>query len=202
MQAPDLPARYTAVLESRRDDVAQRLTPVLASAAGPIVWEVGCGHGHFLTAYGAAHRDRLCIGVDIESQRIERAEKKRQRARLHNVHFIRAEARLFLQALPPTAPIQDVFILFPDPWPKSRHHKHRLLQAGFLAQLAAHTTRDAQIYFRTDHQEYFLEARSAIEESSYWRLTDAPWPFEHATVFQNRAERHESFVARKRGAHS
>jgi tRNA (guanine-N7-)-methyltransferase len=198
MRTPELPTHYQALLERRREVVAEKLQSILPPSASAFTWEVGCGHGHFLTAYATAHPDRLCIGVDIESARIERAEKKRIRAALPNLHFIHAEARLFLQALPSHGRIHEVFVLFPDPWPKSRHHKHRLLQPGFLETLALHTTPDARIFFRTDHREYFTEGVAAITRSIYWEKCDTPWPFEFETVFQSRASTHYSVVTRKR----
>lgn len=191
--------RHAALLATRRAAVQARLADIFPRRETHITWDVGCGHGHFLTAYAAAHPEKLCLGVDMEINRIERAEKKRHRAKLTNAHFIHSEARLFLQALPPEARIAEVFILFPDPWPKLRHHKHRILQPSFLAQLAAHAAADCVLHFRTDHHPYYLEARAALLSAPQWQLVDdAPWPFEHATVFQQRAERHDSLVARKR----
>lgn len=188
---------YAEIVGERREVVRDKLDKIFSSGPTRLVWEIGAGHGHFLAAYAAAHRDRLCIGVDIESSRVERATKKRDRGQLTNLHFIRAEARLFLQALPATVRITDIFILFPDPWPKSRHHKHRLLQAGFLRAVAAHATPDCRLNFRTDHHEYFVEARAAVAASEDWRLVDEPWPFEFTTVFQSRAPTFDSFVARR-----
>lgn len=190
---------FAAVLDERRRDLHQRLERIL-EAPRPFLWEIGAGHGHFLTAYGAAHPAKLCLGVDLVSERVDRATRKRDRAQLKNVHFLRAEARLFLQALPPGAQIAEVFILFPDPWPKLRHHKHRVLQPRFLAELAGHATRDCRLYFRTDHREYFDRARDAVRESVHWKLLEAPWPFEYETVFQRRAKQHDSFIAELRPA--
>jgi tRNA (guanine-N7-)-methyltransferase len=84
------------------------------------VWELGCGHGHFLTAYAAAHPDQLCLGVDLSGERVARAQRKQHRAQLENLYFLRADARLFLEALPPTAKCSAIYVLFPDPWPKLR----------------------------------------------------------------------------------
>lgn len=189
--------RYVTVIEERRNLLLSQLHSILPSGDASFVWEVGCGHGHFLNAYAAAHPSKLCIGVDIESNRIERAEKKRDRAGLKNLHFLRAEARLFLSTLPDQARASDVFILFPDPWPKARHHKHRLLGPDFLATLVRHTTPDARICFRTDHREYYDEAAAAVRASPGWHLTDEAWPFEYNTVFQSRAPDHSSFIARR-----
>ena len=197
--APSLPRRpYVDILDERRDAVRGQLRAIFPEGPAVFDWEVGCGHGHFLTAYAAAHPGRVCLGVDMESSRIERATKKRDRARLPNLHFIRAEARLFLQTLPATARLSRVFILFPDPWPKSRHHKHRLLQPEFLEALARSASPDARLYFRTDHEEYFAEAHRAAATAAGWEIVPEAWPFEHATVFQSRAPSYQSFVARRR----
>jgi tRNA (guanine-N7-)-methyltransferase len=186
------------------DIVAERLSGVQGLVAAALsgttrfLWEVGCGHGHFLTAYATAHPDKTCIGVDIASDRIERAVRKKNRVNLPNLHFVRAEANLFLRAIPATAQISEVFILFPDPWPKSRHHKHRLLQPDFLTAVAAKAGENCRIYFRTDDHAYFEYASKVLRSASAWSFSTEPWPFEFETVFQSRAVTHESFVAQLR----
>jgi tRNA (guanine-N7-)-methyltransferase len=171
----------------------------IAPAPADFVWEVGCGHGHFLTAYAAAHPTRVCIGVDIASDRIARARKKAERARLRSLHFLRTEASLFLEAMPASVRITAVFVLFPDPWPKLRHHKHRVLQPEFLEDLAHRAAPRCRLHFRTDFEPYFREARAVAEAASAWQLVDAPWPFEFETVFQSRAaEGYHSFIAELR----
>lgn len=198
MDKANLLARHAAVLTERRASVRHQLDHILPKSSARFTWEVGSGHGHFLNAYAAAHPEKLCIGVDIESERIARAEKKRDRTGVANLHFIRAEARLFLESLPQHALIDEAFILFPDPWPKLRHHKHRLVQPAFLKQLAVHAAPNCPLYFRTDYHPYYVAALASVHASSDWEIATTPWPFEHETVFQSRAARHDSFVARKR----
>src|SRR5262249_40134381 len=140
------------------------------------VLEVGCGHGHFLTAYAHAHPDELCIGIDIENDRIRRAERKRERAKLQNLHFIHSEVSLFLNALPTGARCAEIFMLFPVPWPKRRHHKHRILQPDFLSLAADHARPYSRLSFRTDHCPYFTDAAAAVRDHPRWELTDEPWP--------------------------
>lgn len=197
--APAVRPAYAALLVERRQVLHDELSRILTPGAR-FLWEVGCGHGHFLAAYAAAHPERLCIGVDLASERIERALRKRDRARLANLHFIRADAHLFLKSIPAGAEISDLFILFPDPWPKSRHHKHRVLQPAFLAAAALVAAPDCHLYFRTDFRPYFDDAGTTIRDSTHWELLDAapPWPFEFATVFQARARHHDSLIARRR----
>lgn len=188
--------RYTTLLEQRRADVRAQLDAIMPSGDATFVWEIGSGHGHFLNAYAAAHPDQLCLGIDIVGERVERAVKKRDRAKLANLHFIHAEARLFLETLPDDARISTVFLLFPDPWPKLRHNKHRILQPSFLRAVASHAEPECPLYFRTDFTPYFDAARDALEVDPHWKLTQDPWPFEFQTVFQQRAASYHSLVAR------
>ncbi|MBI5692863.1 MAG: tRNA (guanosine(46)-N7)-methyltransferase TrmB [Verrucomicrobia bacterium] len=190
---------YTALIEDRRRTLRTQLEPILADSSR-FVLEIGCGHGHFLTAYAGAHPDRVCIGLDLVEDRIQRACRKRDRARLSNLHFLQGEARLFLEVLPPAARLTALYALFPDPWPKLRHHKHRLIQPDFLRQTAAAATPDCRLYFRTDHEEYFASSRAIILAHPSWVLTDETWPFEYETVFQQRASSYQSLVAIPRRA--
>jgi tRNA (guanine-N7-)-methyltransferase len=196
MDNPARTAHYQAVMAERRRDLAARFEQLFPTAT-EFVWEIGCGHGHFLTAYAEAHPDRLCIGIDIDTPRIARALRKSGRAKLPNLHFVQAEARLFLEMLPSHARPATIFVLFPDPWPKSRHQKHRLLQRDFLAALASKAAPDARLFFRTDHQPYFAEVVAAVAAPCGWVRVDAEWPFEFETVFQSRAEAFHSLTVQR-----
>ena len=206
MDAADSKARlaartveYRQRMAQRRLDLGQELGALLGQALS-FTWEIGCGHGHYLTAYAEAHPDQLCIGIDIMGERIERALRKRDRARLANLHFLHAEARLFLEVVPAGVAFDRLFILFPDPWPKARHHKHRLIKNDFLAHAAQRATPDARLHFRTDYAPYFEEARSVITGHWGWEVPAEAWPFESGTVFQARAGLHYSLSARRRAA--
>jgi tRNA (guanine-N7-)-methyltransferase len=160
------------------------------------VLEIGCGHGHFLTDYAQAHPEKLCVGLDIISDRIERANRKKNRARVANLHFIHASADDFLATLPPAVRVSEVFVLFPDPWPKRRHHKNRLIQTEFLTTLAQRAGQGTRVYFRTDDADYFAAATQGVATHADWEITAEPWAFEYETVFQLRAAGYHSFVAR------
>lgn len=196
----DIPARtaeYFARRESRQNTLRTLLVSALPKDSGtPITLEVGCGHGHYLTAYAAAHPHRCCIGIDIASDRIRRADRKRERARLPNLHFIRADVWDVFESLSADVSLSEIFILFPDPWPKRRHHKNRVMQTEFLTRLAKRTGKGGRLYFRTDHQPYFGEAQSAVASHPNWQFVPpASWPLELTTVFQARAKSFDSFIA-------
>lgn len=198
MLATQSTADHLSRLSERREKLRVACASLL-EGRGPFVLEIGCGHGHFLTAFAQAHPDQLCIGIDRTADRIERAERKRNRSGLTNLHFIRAEARDFICALPPKARFSAIYILFPDPWPKRRHHKHRLLESGFLEAIAERAGEGTRLYFRTDHEPYYNEVSHAIVTHSAWKLCKSEaWPFELSTVFQRRAKSFHSLVAERR----
>jgi tRNA (guanine-N7-)-methyltransferase len=178
-----------------RDTYLRAACAALLPEPGPIVWEVGCGHGHFLAAYAAAFPDRCCIGVDLASDRIMRAERKQRRAKLVNLHFLQADAGAFLAALPAHTRLSEIYVLFPDPWPKRRHRKNRVLQHGFLLEVARRAGQGARLYFRTDDNSYFSYVEQIIKSQPEWMFANDPWPFEVATVFQDRAPSHRSLTA-------
>lgn len=190
---------YLARMAGRRDALRKELAAIFSSKAR-FVWEVGCGHGHFLTAYAEAHPDQLCVGVDMIIERIRRGDRKRDRARLANLHFVRSEARLFLEEVPEGARISSLYVLFPDPWPKKRHHKHRIMQPEFLHDAAQKTEYGGRLYFRTDYVPYFDDVEELLLTHPDWELLPKgePWPFELETVFQKKAEGYQSLVARRR----
>ena len=165
---------------------------------GPFVLEVGSGHGHFLTAFAGANPDRVCVGVDLQLERVTRSLRKRDRAKLKNLHFLRGDVAMLLEVLPPGASADLVFVLFPDPWPKLRHHKHRTMQTHLLTSLANRTLPGSHLCFRTDFQPYFRAVEETILAQPDWALVQAPWPFELPTVFQERADVFHSLVAQRR----
>ncbi len=186
-----------ALTTARLADLRARLEPLLQTTL-PITLEIGSGHGHFLTAYAQAHPERFCIGIDLIGDRLERSARKSDRAGLKNIAWMHADVRLFLEALPAETRLAEIFLLFSDPWPKRRHWKNRVLQPEFLSNLATRAGEGARFCFRTDHAPYFSQAHGFVAEHADWSLApEEPWPFELATVFQLRAEGHQSFVARR-----
>lgn len=185
---------YASIRDQRLADLRERFFPRLPAADGaPLTLEIGCGHGHYLAAYAEARPGEFCVGIDLLADRIERAERKARRAKLANLAFVQAEASLFLSALAelPAAPkLARVFVLFSDPWPKRRHWKHRVVQSALLDTLAGLTAPGARFHFRTDHPDYFSYAAEIVQTHEKWRLAteaEEPWPFEHVSVFEERA---------------
>lgn len=188
---PEFLEHVTQRRAALHDELKTLLPPVEA-----ICLELGCGHGHFLARYATDFPQKYCLGVDLRGDRVLRAKRKADRARLPRCHFIRAEALELIETLPPGITFAEVWVLFPDPWPKKRHHKNRLLQSGFFDLIASRAGEGTLLFFRTDHREYFQSVKSLIPKLNTWRLNPtAAWPLEHETVFQARAPIYYSLVA-------
>lgn len=194
---PTTPIVLKNRIQERLAALASTIEEIAPDSSG-VTLEIGCGHGHFLTAYAKAHPQETCIGLDLLSGRVERSERKRKASGLSNLHFVCAEAWEWLAVWPESIPIHKVWILFPDPWPKKRHVNRRILSNAFLYLLDLYTSDDARIYFRTDYVPYLEWASERIAEHSRWKLTEESFTFEERTVFEARATSYGSIVARKR----
>lgn len=161
--------------------------------------EIGSGHGHWLCEYAAAHPDQFCLGIDLIGDRVSRADRKNRRMELDNLRFEKAEALETLESLPRSVRIERTFVLFPDPWPKKRHWKNRLLSSRFLDALAERCDAEARLYFRTDHSGYFEWTSRVVDGHGQWnRAEEGRWPLEFPTVFQEKAESFRSLEIVKR----
>jgi len=189
---PDYLARVQARLTALRQQLIAEIPPGIQE----LTWEVGSGHGHFLTRYAALNPGRFFIGIDLLGDRLRRASKKQLAAGVLNLRYIKAEALEFLECLPVRVRISEVIVLFPDPWPKKRHFKHRLVQPRFLDCLASRMVPGGRFYFRTDHEPYLEWTRDQLARHQSWSLISEPqWVHEETTVFQARAPSFRSLVA-------
>ena len=161
---------YEAQTAARKAALRENLLQLLPSGEIYKTLEIGCGHGHFLVRYAQMHAERFCLGIDLISQRLAAAERKAQRAELTNCRFLKARAEELLECLPIGFLWNEILIFYPDPWPKKRHHKHRLLQEKFLSQLAQCVVPNARLHFETDDGDYFEAVCDCVAQ--HWERTD------------------------------
>jgi len=174
-----------------------KLSEVLGSRAG-FTLEIGCGHGHWLAAYAKANPDEFCLGIDLITGRIAKSLRKQELQSIKNISFLKAEATEVLDALTPVHKIEKVFILYPDPWPKRRHHKNRFLCAENLSRLAKASTDNAKLYFRTDDADYFDWTVRELKSHPHWQICEGDsWPFETPTFFEELTKVKRDVIAQK-----
>lgn len=154
----------------------ETLDPAALFARRPTaIWlEIGFGGGEHL-AWQAAQNPRVgVLGAESFINGVAALLRHVQSQNLENVRILPGDARALLDALP-TDCLERVFILFPDPWPKTRHHKRRIVQRETLTRLAAVMRDGAELRIATDdraYQRWILE-RAAGEPSFRW-LADRP----------------------------
>ena len=115
--------------------------------------EVGFGNGEHLAAQAAAHPDIGCIGCEPFVNGVSMLVQHLVRQDLKNVRVYPDDARDAFDALP-DACLGRVFVLFPDPWPKTRHHRRRFVSRENLDKLARVMMDGAELRLATDHQDY------------------------------------------------
>jgi len=195
---PAAPPAIVAREAARRRELAADLATLYPETTS-LIFEIGCGHGHLLAAYAAAHPQADCLGVDLVTQRILRAQRKQQRLKLDNLAFRKADVAETLAALPERVRLAGIFVLFPDPWPKRSHHRRRLLQTELLDALAGRAEPGAWLALRTDDAGFFAWARGQMQNHPAWRLApELAWPFEHSTYFQEIKGPHQSLMAARK----
>jgi tRNA (guanine-N7-)-methyltransferase len=141
--------------------------------------EIGCGNGHFITAYAADRPATLLVGIDIKDRRCRKAREKAERRGLANVAIVRGAAELFLRDLPPGC-VDAFHIYFPDPWPKSRHRKRRFFTMVTLAVMHGRLRANGRIHFGTDFFDYYMQAKVIVAAHGGFRFTAEPAP--HAVL--------------------
>lgn len=137
--------------------------PAIYDASRPLEVEVGCGKGRFLT--GRAAREPGCefLGIERMAKRVGCFARKAARQGLANAHVLRLEALYTFHYLLPEHHARRVYVFFPDPWPKRRHHSHRLFGPLFLEALWHRLEEGGELQFATDHAEYFSVVEGCFE---------------------------------------
>ncbi len=128
------------------------------------VLEIGFGMGTATVAIAEADPDRDFLGVEVHSPGIGALLKLIEEKGLRNVRVVQHDAVEVVRDMLPPASLRGVHVFFPDPWPKTRHHKRRLLQAEFVALLASRLEPGGYLHVATDWQDYaqhILEVLSA-----------------------------------------
>jgi tRNA (guanine-N7-)-methyltransferase len=141
----------------------------------PLEVDVGCGKGRFLLARAAACPDINYLGIDRMLRRIRKVDRKTVRRGLRNIRVLRIEAYYCISYLLPPESVSAYYIFFPDPWPKKRHHMHRLFDVPFMNALARTMRPNATLHFATDHLQYFEDVHKLLRADSRFKETH---PFE------------------------
>jgi tRNA (guanine-N7-)-methyltransferase len=142
--------------------------------AQPLEVELGSGDGSFLVEYARLHPERNFIGVERLLGRIRKLDRKGRRAGLTNLRGVRLECSYFLEYLLPPGAAAALHIYFPDPWPKRRHQRHRLINERFPALARQALTPGGTVCLRTDDESYFGQMVSVFGADPAFRAVETP----------------------------
>lgn len=132
--------------------------------AAPRILEIGFGMGETTVRIAAQHPENDYLGIEVHGPGVGGLLKRVAELGLTNVRVIQHDAAEVVESMIPPASLDGVHVFFPDPWPKKRHHKRRLLQAPFVARLASRMKAGAYAHAATDWEDYaqqILEVFSA-----------------------------------------
>jgi tRNA (guanine-N7-)-methyltransferase len=122
--------------------------------AAPVILEIGFGMGETTAAIAAAHPAHDFIGIEVHTPGVGSLLKEIEARGLTNLRVIQHDAVEVLRTMIPEASLAGCHLYFPDPWPKKRHHKRRLVQPPFLSLLASRLAPGAYFHAATDWMEY------------------------------------------------
>ena len=139
----------------------------------PFEVDLGCGDGTFLIDLARQHPERDFIGVERLLGRCKKVAKRIARAGLDNARILRLDSKYVVEWLLPPASISRIHLLCPDPWPKFKHHRRRLVQVPFLGAVNDALESGGEFLFMTDHEEYFEYAVEQIHACGLFEIL--PW---------------------------
>jgi tRNA (guanine-N7-)-methyltransferase len=140
----------------------------------PLEVELGCGDASFLVEYARQNPGTNFIGVERLLGRIQKLDRKGRRLGLTNLRGVRIESAYFLQYLLPPHLAAALHVYFPDPWPKKKHRKFRLINEGFPALARRALASRGTVYLRTDDADYFGQMNEVFGAAREFEPVETP----------------------------
>jgi tRNA (guanine-N7-)-methyltransferase len=159
---------------------------VVFGRTAPVEIDVGCGKGNFLVWAARTRPAHNFLGVDRQLvERLRPTDRKVQRAGVPNVRLLRLEFGYLIGKLIPDHSVTAYYVFFPDPWPKRRHAKHRLVNTEFAGHLARTLRPGGVVNVATDDENYFQQIQKVMTQSGrFMSEPPAVLPEEACTEFE------------------
>jgi tRNA (guanine-N7-)-methyltransferase len=157
--------------------------------SAPLVLEIGSGMGETTTAIAKARPDADFIAVEVHGPGVGSLLNSISREGLCNLRVIRHDAMEVLARMIDDASLAAIHLFFPDPWPKKRHHKRRLVKPDFAALAACKLTRGGVLHAATDWPDYAEHIELVLLGESAFEKTDQGFAERPATKFEARGRR-------------
>ena len=161
----------------------------------PLALEIGCGIGDFIVSTATDNPDRNFIAIDFYNKGCWKTCRRIDRAGLTNVRVLRVEARWFITELIQPGSLTAVYINCPDPWPKKKHRKRRLVNRQFMEFLREYLAPSAEFYFATDFDDYGIDVARILEELEGFANQLAPDLYRHELTNYHLSKYMNKFMA-------
>lgn len=143
----------------------------------PITLEIGFGNGASLAQMADLSPERDFLAIEVHRPGIGRLLQFIDEKKLENIRVIDGDAMDLLRQMIPHGSIDRVQLFFPDPWPKKRHHKRRLVNASFLQLVSSALAKDGVFHLATDWEDYALQMLEVLDASDCFHNTDGAGNF-------------------------
>ncbi|MGE3920248.1 MAG: tRNA (guanosine(46)-N7)-methyltransferase TrmB [Gammaproteobacteria bacterium] len=166
----------------------------LFARVAPINLEIGIGNGLALTTMAQNHPEQNYIGIDVHKPGLGNTLITIEQHQIQNIRLFCADAVEILKELIPNHSLANVFLFFPDPWPKLRHRKRRLVQPEFVTLIAEKLIPGGKFFLATDWEDYAIQMMRVLSSANQFqnaygvnqfapRVSDRP-----ITKFEQRGE--------------
>jgi tRNA (guanine-N7-)-methyltransferase len=136
--------------------------------------EIGFGDGDFLIETARRKANWNFVGIEIKGKRFRKTIKRAAREKIKNVKFLIMDARIAIEEVFTPNTFSEVYINFPDPWPKERHKKHRIINTDFLAKLSRIMKPEGALELASDHKEYISFILDILDEMAIFKCIFPP----------------------------
>ena len=150
----------------------------------PLQVDLGCGEGSFLLELAQRNPQKNYLGTEKLASRVEKVCRKT--ALLNNVRVLKVESSYAVRFLLPQDSVETFYLMFPDPWPKRRHHRRRLVTNHFLDSIYHTLEGDGTLRIATDQRDYFEQIERTAQHHSGFRFVDLDDVDLPATKFEKR----------------
>jgi tRNA (guanine-N7-)-methyltransferase len=147
---------------------------VLFPRPQPLEVELGCGDASFIAEYARRNPAENFLGIERLLGRIQKLHRKGSQLGLVNLRGVRIESAYFLQYLLPPHAAAALHIYFPDPWPKKKHRKHRLIGESFPALARRALAPGGTVFLRTDDADYFQQMNEVFGAAKEFEKAETP----------------------------
>jgi len=153
---PDIQTDTAPDIQIKLDQLEDQLNWVeLYPSTGPIIIEIGSGKGRFLFKAASENPDKNFLGIEKSLKYSRVLNRRAEKTELTNLRLLNTEAGHFVSKYIPEKSVSEYHIYFPDPWPKKRHNKRRLISSAFLQSLIPSLKPGGALYYATDFKDYF-----------------------------------------------